>query len=73
MLSRLLRSVGHTCDEASDGQMAVEQAKAERAAGRSYDAILMDFIMPRMDGPTATKGTRVVDAIRVRVSRGGTL
>ena len=56
MLGRLLATHGHTIDEAVDGAAGVERAKEEHAAGRSYDAILMDFVMPVMDGPTATRG-----------------
>ena len=58
MLGKLLKSVGHVCDEADDGDVAVVKAKCEHAAGRKYDAILMDFIMPKMDGPTATREIR---------------
>ena len=58
MLGKLLRSVGHVCEEANDGDVAVAKAKSEHEAGRKYDAILMDFIMPNQDGPTATKVIR---------------
>ena len=46
------------CDEAADGELALKKAQEEHAAGRSYDAILMDFVMPVMDGPTATQAIR---------------
>ena len=58
MLGKLLKSVGHVCDEADDGDVAVAKAKSEHEAGRKYDAVLMDFIMPTMDGPTATREIR---------------
>ena len=59
MLCKILRGAGHICDEAEDGLQAVVRVK-ERMADpdqmrRMYDAILMDFVMPNMDGPTATK------------------
>ena len=58
MLCKLLRSSGYTCEEACDGLGAVEKVKAKMARGpyekSTYDAILMDFVMPNVDGPTAT-------------------
>ena len=54
---------GHTCEEAEDGYGAIEKVKEKLAlapGGRSYDAILMDFVMPNMDGPTATKEIRAM-------------
>jgi signal transduction histidine kinase/CheY-like chemotaxis protein len=66
MLCRLLRTAGYICEEANDGQSAVEKVKARMESGAGtgigskgyYDAILMDFVMPIMDGPTATQAIR---------------
>ena len=68
MLCRLLRTAGYICEEANDGQSAVEKVKARMDSGAGtglgtgskgyYDAILMDFVMPIMDGPTATQAIR---------------
>jgi signal transduction histidine kinase len=62
LLCKLLRASGHTCEEASDGRYAIEKVKARMASGAGgtscYDVILMDFVMPHMDGPTATVALR---------------
>lgn len=44
---------GHEVDEACDGMQAVEMAKA-----KDYDIILMDVMMPRLDGYSACKEIR---------------
>ncbi len=46
---------GHTVDEACDGMQAVDMAKAN-----DYDIILMDVMMPRLDGYSACKEIRKV-------------
>ena len=59
MLCKILRGAGYICDEAEDGLLAVAKVEEKMATGdewkRSYDAVLMDYVMPNMDGPTATK------------------
>ena len=47
MLKKTLKAVGHTCEEAEDGQIAVDKVK-EKGDLTAYDAILMDFVMPNM-------------------------
>jgi signal transduction histidine kinase/CheY-like chemotaxis protein len=65
MLLKCLRADGHTCSEAEDGWEAIAMVK-ERIGhgtgghGRPFDAVLMDFVMPNMDGPTATKEIRAL-------------
>jgi CheY-like chemotaxis protein len=65
MLQKCLRADGHTCCEAEDGLEAIAMVK-ERIGhgtgghGRPFDAVLMDFIMPNMDGPTATQEIRAL-------------
>jgi signal transduction histidine kinase len=65
MLQKCLRADGHTCTEAEDGLEAVAMVKerighATGGNGKPFDAILIDFIMPNMDGPTATKEIRAL-------------
>ena len=44
---------GHEVDEASNGMQAIEMAKA-----KDYDIIIMDIMMPRLDGFSACKEIR---------------
>jgi signal transduction histidine kinase len=65
MLLKCLRADGHTCFEAEDGLEAIAMVKerighARGGHGRPFDAVLMDFVMPNMDGPTATKEIRAL-------------
>lgn len=52
-LVRWLRSRGHDCDEACDGVEAVEWVRASLSEEKPYDSILMDYEMPRCNGPKA--------------------
>jgi len=58
LLARLLSNAGHTCELANDGDTAVHMVTEKMANGRHYDAILMDYEMPRMNGPTSAKELR---------------
>jgi CheY-like chemotaxis protein len=60
MLCRLFRVSGYVFEEAEDGLLAIEKVKAKMSVSEKnhYDVILMDFVMPNMDGPTATKSIR---------------
>ncbi len=56
ILVELLSSLGATCDEAGDGQEAVEAFEKSPPGG--YDLVLMDVQMPVMDGYAATRAIR---------------
>ncbi len=53
LIATVLREYGVTPDEAQNGQIAVDKARAA-----NYDIILMDMQMPVMDGFTATRSLR---------------
>jgi DNA-binding NarL/FixJ family response regulator len=45
----------HVVGEAADGQQALDRVTALAAAGRCPDVVMMDLVMPRMDGIAATE------------------
>jgi CheY-like chemotaxis protein len=59
LLSRLLQNRGHVCDLAENGQEAVDLVHQSMTDGRPYDCILLDGVMPVMDGPTAATHIRL--------------
>jgi len=58
LLTRLLMKRGHHVDMVEDGLQAYETVVAQMKEGKRYDTILMDYQMPVMDGPTATRHIR---------------
>jgi CheY-like chemotaxis protein len=58
LLRRILENKGHECFEAEDGVECMELLEANDAGETSFDSILLDYEMPRMDGPTTAKEIR---------------
>ena len=60
LLRKLLESKDKElqCDEAEDGEIAVKRFRDAAIANDGYDAIFMDFVMPNMNGPDATRAIR---------------
>lgn len=59
---RLLERRQHRVAIACNGQQAVEQVKTAWERGEPFDAILMDCLMPVMDGFEATRAIRQAEA-----------
>jgi CheY-like chemotaxis protein/HPt (histidine-containing phosphotransfer) domain-containing protein len=58
LLAFFLRKAGAEVDVAENGQKAVEQVQSAADAGDPYDLVLMDMLMPVMDGYEATAALR---------------
>ncbi len=56
LASRLLQKLGHECVTAENGLQALELLTRE-----AYDLVLMDCMMPEMDGYTATRQIRQIE------------
>jgi CheY-like chemotaxis protein len=56
LITAALTRAGHRVDTATDGQIALEKFQRN-----PYDAILMDIMMPVMDGLTATREIRRIE------------
>jgi signal transduction histidine kinase len=58
LLARLLANAGHVCDQAENGSIAVDMVEKSMQVNDPYDAVLLDFEMPVMNGPEAVKEIR---------------
>lgn len=63
LMARFLRDVGQA-DQAGDGRAAVGMFKAALDAGQGYDLIIMDILMPIMDGHQALAEMRRLEQER---------
>ena len=57
LTSRLLRAIGHTSDGVDNGTAVLKALRRKQ-----YDLILMDMMMPEMDGLSATRAVRAAEA-----------
>ncbi|KAJ1419019.1 histidine kinase-like ATPase [Ochromonadaceae sp. CCMP2298] len=58
LLTRILKLKGYECTEAEDGLVAIEKYEAAVARGEPFDAILCDYEMPVVNGPTCVQKMR---------------
>jgi len=61
LLGLLIKKYG-SIDSADDGEEALRLVQKSRAEGRPYDLIFMDIVLPTMDGLTALKRIRALEA-----------
>ncbi len=58
VIAHLLRKAGATVDVVDNGSLAVDHAVAATGRGEPYDVVLMDMMMPDMDGCKAASQLR---------------
>jgi CheY-like chemotaxis protein len=58
LVMRILAAKGYLCTGAANGQEAVDAYAQLKQQGEHVDAVMMDYEMPIMDGPTACKKLR---------------
>ena len=58
IMRKTLRNMFESIADAEDGVIALQKVKESIAKGQPYDVIFMDYLMPNMDGPTATAAIR---------------
>ncbi|MCK5437022.1 MAG: response regulator [Desulfobulbaceae bacterium] len=61
MMDNILEPYGE-CDTAADGDEAVKSFERALKSGAPYDLVLMDIMMPKMDGQEALKQIRKMEA-----------
>jgi len=73
LLCRLLEKRGFVCDQGKDGQEAVDRVDELMNKNEMYNAVLLDYEMPVMNGPEAAKMIRRNDVDMLIVGITGNL
>ncbi|MBF0184374.1 MAG: response regulator [Magnetococcales bacterium] len=68
MLGNFLSSLGQ-CDMATNGVEALDWVEAALAENRPYDLILLDIMMPKMDGQATLKAIRDLEQAHQQTGR----
>jgi signal transduction histidine kinase len=63
ILSEYFRYWGIGCVAVADGHAALAELRAQAAAGRPYDLVVLDMLMPGMDGLTLAQAIKADPAI----------
>jgi len=71
MMRRALQEHGSVVDEAADGMQAIELVRASIESEAPYDVILMDYQMPKMNGPSAAAAIRRLGYIGIIIGVSG--
>lgn len=58
LLARLLEKNGDVCEQAEDGMDCLAKVTAAGKEGLGFDIILLDYEMPKMNGPTCARKLR---------------
>ncbi len=64
LLTRLLAGIGHTTQEAGDGREALDVLRDPDPTTPPIDVVLLDIVMPVMDGYATLEALKADDALR---------